>query len=62
MSLAVGILLALIGYFILKAVWRIYKIVGMGQPKQDLKPGRPSFRDEFGEEQEVEDARWRDLP
>ncbi|MCY3629671.1 MAG: hypothetical protein OXI05_10280 [Bacteroidota bacterium] len=62
MSLAVGILLALIGYLILKAVWRIYKVLGIGQPKQDLKPRRPSFRDEFGEDYEMEDARWRDIP
>ncbi len=62
MSLAVGGFLVLIGYFILRAVWRIYKVVGMGHPKQDVKPRRPSFQDEFGEEQEIEDARWRDLP
>lgn len=62
MNFGVGILLVVIGYFIVKAVWRIYRAVGVDRPDRSKKPLEQTYRDEFGEEQEVEDARWRDLP
>ena len=62
MNFGVGILLAMIGYFIARAVWRIYRIVGVDRPDRGKKPLEQTYRDEFGEEQEVENARWRDLP
>ncbi len=63
MSFGVGVLLALIGYFVLKAGWRIYKVVEIDRPDRDDGPSpEQTYRDEFGEEYEVEDARWRDLP
>jgi len=52
----------LIGYFILKAGWRLYKIAEADQSRRDSKPKRPMFLDDFGREQDVENARWRDLP
>jgi len=62
MSLIVWTLLMLIGYFILKAGWRLYKIAEADQSRRDSKPKRPMFLDDFGREQDVENARWRDLP
>ncbi|MCY4159175.1 MAG: hypothetical protein OXE92_00790 [Bacteroidetes bacterium] len=62
MGLGTAILLTLIGYFILKAGWRLYRVVEADQPKRDSKPKRPSFIDDFGREQNIENARWRDLP
>ncbi len=62
MSFVAVILLGVIGYFIARAVWRIYKVVGVDRPDRDDEPLEQTYRDEFGEEHEVENARWRDLP
>ncbi len=61
MNLLSGILLATIGYFLLRAVWRLFKAVEADRPAP--KPPRPPSSGEFEDEfDEIEDARWRDLP
>lgn len=62
MSLVVWVLLFLIAYFIARAFWRIYRAVEVDRSEREEKPLKRTYRDEFGEECEVEDVRWRDLP
>ena len=61
MNLLSGVLFAAIGYFLLRAVWRLFKAVGADRPSP--KPPRATSslepEDEFFE---IEDARWQDLP
>lgn len=61
MKLLSGILLAAIGYLLLKAVWRLFKAVEVDRPIR--KPPRATSSPEFEEENfDIEDARWHDLP
>lgn len=61
MKLLSSILLAVIGYFLLKAVWRLFKAVEADRPTQ--KPPRATSSPEIEEENfDIEDARWHDLP
>ncbi len=61
MKLLSGILLAAIGYFFVKAVWRLFKAVEADRPTR--KPPRATSSSEFEEENfDIEDARWHDLP
>lgn len=61
MNFLTGILLAAIGYFLLRAVWRLFKAVEADRPSP--KPPRDTSYLESEEEFfEIEDARWHDLP
>ncbi|MCY4169996.1 MAG: hypothetical protein OXF08_00135 [Bacteroidetes bacterium] len=62
MNFIIGVLLTLIGYYVLKALWRLYKVVESDRPNRtnQVKPKR-RFSDELGKDLKVEDARWRDL-
>ena len=61
MKLLSGILLTAIGYFLLRAVWRLFKAVEADRPTR--KPPRATSSREFEEEiSDIEDARWHDLP
>jgi len=62
MNFIVGVLLALIGYYVLKALWRLYKVVESDQTNQGRVPQKKQFSDEFGKDQKIENARWRDVP
>ena len=61
MNLLTGILLAAIGYFLLRAVWRLFKAVEVDRPTPKPPRAKSSLEpeDEFFE---IEDARWQDLP
>lgn len=61
MNLLSGILFAAIGYFLLRAVWRLFKAVEADRPTP--KPPRaPSPLESEEEFLEIEDAHWQDLP
>ncbi len=63
MSPVVGILLTLIGYFIVRAGWRLYRAIEVDRPnKIKRRPRRQTIQDEFDEEYGTEDVHWRDLP
>lgn len=61
MNLLTGILAAAIGYFLLRAVWRLFKAVEADRPSP--KPPRATSSLESEEDFfEIEDAHWQDLP
>ena len=62
MSFGTGILLALIGYFVLKAVLRLYRAMDADRPKQSRVSDQKFYLDKFGRKHDIEDTRWRDLP
>ena len=62
MRFLTGVLLILIGYYVFKAVWRLYKVVQSDGPSRRQVPKKKDLSDDFGEKIEVEDASWRDLP
>ena len=61
MNLLTGVLLAAIGYYLLRAVWRLFKAVEADKPTS-RPPQAKSSLDSEEEFFEVEDARWQDLP
>ena len=61
MNLLTGILVAAIGYFLLRAVWRLFKAVEADRPS----PRPPQAKSSLESEEdffEIEDAHWQDLP
>jgi len=62
MRFLTGVLLVLIGYYIFKAVWRLYKVVQSDSQSRRQVSKKKDIADDFGEKLEVEDALWRDLP
>lgn len=62
MRFGVAILLTFIGYLIIKAGWRLYRAVREDRPDKMNKPKKSPLLDKFGQEYEVEDVPWRDLP
>ena len=62
MRFGVAVLLTLIGYFVVKAVWRLYRAIREDRPNSVGKSKQSPFLDKFGRKQEIEDVRWRDLP
>ena len=47
---------------VLKVAWRLYKAIEADRPEYGRAPDRQPFIDELGQECDIENARWRDLP
>ncbi len=63
MSPITSVLLMFIGYLVLRAIWRLFRVIKIGRPTEPKQSRRrPTTHDEFGHEYEIEDAHWRDLP
>ncbi len=60
MNFIVVALLVLIGYYVLRAFWSLYKVVQSDRPQRQI-PKKSRYSDEFGKDLKVEDARWRDI-